>query len=265
LIYGVQAAKDVKISNVARSLQEKIKLIKTEERLCRNLADKDFSEHINTQIIRLGDDKITDEMVIAIDPGDIMKPYAKAMENLCGIYDGSQGEGATGYYLCQVTAANLEHNKVVPLYCEAFSSKEKGYVSITEKIKDAINKVIQNTGTVGVWAIDRGGDCNEIIEHFTNNELKFVIRLKLNRWLVTKNKNGGVVPVQADRLENHASISCKAQITKIEDGKESVINISFGITKVALYDKPDEWMDECSYYKRIWAASNDIAHQQRTG
>jgi hypothetical protein len=150
LIYGVQAAKDVKISNVARSLQEKIKLIKTEERLCRNLADKDFSEHINTQIIRLGDDKITDEMVIAIDPGDIMKPYAKAMENLCGIYDGSQGEGATGYYLCQVTAANLEHNKVVPLYCEAFSSKEKGYVSITEKIKDAINKVIQNTGTVGV-------------------------------------------------------------------------------------------------------------------
>jgi hypothetical protein len=49
-----------------------------------------------------------------------------------------------------------------------------------------------------------------------------------------------VVPVQADRLENHASISCKAQITKIEDGKESVINISFGITKVALYDKPDE-------------------------
>lgn len=243
LIYGVQAAKDVKISNVARSLQENIKLIKTEERLCRNLADKDFSEHINAQIIRLGDDKITDEMVIAIDPGDIMKPYAKAMENLCGIYDGSEGEGATGYHLCQVTAANLEHNKVVPLYCEAFSTMEKDYVSITEKIKDAINKVITNTGTAGVWAIDRGGDCNDIIEHFTNNKLQFVTRLKLNRWLVTKNKNGGVVPVQAERLEKHASIPYKAQITKIEDGKESVINISFGITKVALFDKPDEWMN----------------------
>jgi hypothetical protein len=110
MIYGVQAAKDIKISNVASSLQEDIKLIKTEERLCRNLAAEDFSDHINEHIIRLGDDKITDDMVLAIDPGDIMKPYAKSMENLCGIYDGSQHREATGYHLCQVTAANLEHN-----------------------------------------------------------------------------------------------------------------------------------------------------------
>lgn len=70
LIYGIQACKDIKISNIARSLQEDIKLIKTEDRLCRNLAAEDFSNHINEQIIRLGDDKITDEMVIAIDLSD---------------------------------------------------------------------------------------------------------------------------------------------------------------------------------------------------
>ena len=56
-------------------------------------------------------------MVTAIDVGNTMKPYAKVMENLCGIYDGSTGNGATGYHLCQVTVANLEYNKVVPLYC----------------------------------------------------------------------------------------------------------------------------------------------------
>lgn len=243
LVYGIQASKDIKISNVARSLKEDIKLIKTEERLCRNLAAEDFSEHINQQIIRLGDDKITDEMVIAVDPGDIMKPYAKVMEKLCGVYDGSAGVGAQGYHLCQVTAANLEHNKIVPLYCEAYSSLENNYVSGTEKIKEAINKVIAKTGTAGIWAIDRQGDCNEIIEHFTANKLKFVTRLKLNRWLLTKNKNGGIVPVQADRLEIHASLNYKAQITKIEDGKETVINITFGIKKVALHDKPNEWFN----------------------
>lgn len=243
MIYGVQAAKDIKISNVARSLQEDIKLIKTEERLCRNLAAEDFSDHINEQIIRLGDDKITDDMVLAIDPGDIMKPYAKSMENLCGIYDGSQHHEATGYHLCQVTAANLEHNKIVPLYCEAFSSKEKDYVSSTEKIKEAISKVTEKIGTTGVWAIDRQGDCNEIIEHFVAEKLTFVTRLKLNRWLLTRNKNGGIVPVQADRLGVHASTPYSAQITKIEDGKETVINLIFGIAKVALYDTPDVWMN----------------------
>lgn len=242
LIYGIQASKDVKISNVSRALQEEIPLIKTEDRLCRNLADEDFSEHINDVIIRLGDDKITGEMVIAIDPGDIMKPYAKSMEKLCGIYDGSQGRPAKGYHLCQVTAANLEHNKIVPLYCEAYSSEEKDYISTTEKIKTAINKVIQRTGTQGVWTIDRQGDCNDIIEYFIANTLQFVTRLKLNRWLVTHNKRGGRICVQAERLERFMRLNHTAQITKIDDGKETVINIEFGITKVALQDLPADWL-----------------------
>ena len=86
-----------------------------------------------------------------------------------------------GYHLCQVTAANLEHNKVVPLYCEAYSSEEKGYISSADKVIKIINKVTKYTGVKGVWAIDRMGDNNEIIEHFTSKELQFVIRLKLNR------------------------------------------------------------------------------------
>ncbi len=243
MIYGIQASKDVKISNVARSLQEDIALIKTEDRLCPNLSAGDFSSHINEQIIRLGDDKITEEMVIAIDPGDIMKPYAKATEHLCGIWDGDKHEGAQGYHLCQVTAAKLEHNKIVPLYCEAFSDKEDGYKGITDRIITIINKVRQRTGTAGVWAIDRQGDCNEIIRYFWDSGLKFVTRFKLNRWLLTPNKNGGIVPVQAERLDRHMNLDCKAQITKIEDGKQTVLNITFGIQKIALYDEPGKWFN----------------------
>ena len=176
MLYGIQASQYVKLSNIGRSLKEDIPLIKTEDRLSRNLSKEDFSDHINTTIIRLADDKITDDMVISIDPGDIMKPYAKAMENLCGVWDGSEAEGAQGYHLCQVTAANLEHNKIVPLYCEAYSSKEEGYVSSIEKVKAVISKVIKKTGTHGVWAIDRMGDCDDIINHFASNELRFVTR-----------------------------------------------------------------------------------------
>jgi hypothetical protein len=240
MLYGIQASQDVKLSNIGRSLQEDVALIKTEDRLSRNLSKEDFSDHINQQIIRLADDKITDDMVISIDPGDIMKPYAKVMENLCGVWDGSEGEAAKGYHLCQVTAANLEHNKIVPLYCQAYSSKEKDYVSSTEKVKSVISKVIEKTGTNGVWAIDRMGDCEDIINHFTGNTLRFVTRLKLDRWLNTINKNGGKICVQAERLERHMNLNHKAQITKIEDGKETVINITFGITKIALPNNPKQ-------------------------
>ncbi len=75
-IYGIQAAKDIKLSNVSRSLNEPIPLIKTENRLSRNLDDRDFTEEINHEICRLGSGKVLDDMVITIDPGDIRKKHA---------------------------------------------------------------------------------------------------------------------------------------------------------------------------------------------
>jgi hypothetical protein len=53
MIYGIQASKDVKLSNIGRSLQESIPLIKTEDRLSRNLASEDISEGLNQEIMRL--------------------------------------------------------------------------------------------------------------------------------------------------------------------------------------------------------------------
>jgi hypothetical protein len=37
MLYGIQASKDVKLSNISRSLNEQIPLIKTEGRLSRNI------------------------------------------------------------------------------------------------------------------------------------------------------------------------------------------------------------------------------------
>ena len=83
MIYGIQAGKDIKLSSVVRALKEPIAFIKTEDRLSCNLDDEDFTAEINNQICRLGSTKVSDDMVIAIDPGDIRKKYASKMEYLC--------------------------------------------------------------------------------------------------------------------------------------------------------------------------------------
>src|SRR5574340_797181 len=101
MIYGIQAAKDVKLSNITRSLNEPQALIKTEDRLSRNLDDRDFTEAINHQICRLGSKNVLDDMVIAIDPGDIRKKHASKMECLCKIHDGSEHEIGDGYWLAK--------------------------------------------------------------------------------------------------------------------------------------------------------------------
>lgn len=239
MIYGIQASKDVKLSNISRSLNEDIPLIKTEDRLSRNLASRDISQQLNNEILRLATNKIDDTMVIAIDPGDIMKPYAKEMEKLCNIYDGSRKANARGYHLCQVTGANLAHDRIVPLYCEAYSSEDPTYPGSSEKIIEIVKKVKSKIGLKGTWAIDRQGDDIDIIRGFVNEGLDFVVRLKMNRYLhFGQNRNR---QVKAERLHKHVRTPYKAHIYISKDGKEEFLSLEYGATTVALPDYPDDW------------------------
>jgi hypothetical protein len=239
LVYGIQASKDVKLSNISRALKETIPLIKTEDRLSRNLGSEDLTEEINNQLMRLGDDKIDDTMVIAIDPGDLMKPYAKAMENLCKIYDGSEHEPASGYHMCQVTAANIAHDKIVPLYCEAYSSEADDYPGKTEKLIEIIKKVKERIGSKGTWAIDREGDDIDLIRFFTDEHLEFVARLTKKRYL----HFGGnkFRQVKAERIHHHVPLNFTANICITHEGKEEDLQLKYGAVTVALPEYPDQW------------------------
>lgn len=53
MLFSIQASKDVKLSNISRTLKEEQSLIKTEDRLSRNLGDEDFTDAINEEIMRL--------------------------------------------------------------------------------------------------------------------------------------------------------------------------------------------------------------------
>jgi hypothetical protein len=129
MLYGIQATKDVKLSNIRRSLHEEQALLRAEDRLSRNLDDVEFTERLNEEICRLGANKVLDDMVIALDPGDIRKGHARRMEYLCRIHDGSEHELGDGYWLCKAVAADVEHTQVIPLYCEAHSQEAEGFTS----------------------------------------------------------------------------------------------------------------------------------------
>ena len=79
-----------------------------------------------------------------------------------------------------------------------------------------------------------GGAFVALSDCFLDNGLDFVTRLKLNRWLIVHNKNGGEVPVKTANLEKHMKLNFRAQITKIDNGKEKLLNLKFGIKKVQL-------------------------------
>ncbi len=230
MLYGIQKAKDIKLSEISRALCEDIPLIKTENRLSRNLMNFDLSEHINNELCRLSSGKLNNDDVIAIDPGDISKPYAKEMEHLCGIWDGSHQQGSKGYHLCQIVIANTEHTKVVPCYSHLWSSKEENYQDKRAEIFKAIDTLTKYVGNKGIWAIDREGDDNNIIKKFIDDEKTFVTRLKYNRLILYKKSF-----VTMQQFTKTIETPHRAKIISYDDSKkEKEVAIEYGAEKIQL-------------------------------
>jgi len=229
LIYGIQAAKDIKLSCVSRSLNEPIPLIKTENRLSRNLDDRDFTEEINHEVCRLGSKRVLDDMVIAIDPGDIRKKHASRMECLCKIHDGSEHEIGDGYWLAKAVAADIEHKKVIPLYLEAYSQEAQDFKSENDQLFKVIDTVGASIGTKGIYAIDRGGDRGMLYDKFLEQKKRFVIRLQKNRDLIHKG-----IKKNCAGLAGALPCPYETVIIKYEDGKEQKTTICYNALSVKL-------------------------------
>ena len=234
MIYGIQAGKDIKLSSITRSLNESIPLIKTEDRLSRNLDDQDFTGEINDQICRLGSEKVLDDMVVAIDPGDIRKRHASRMECLCKIHDGSEHEIGDGYWLAKAVAADIEHKKVVPLYLEAYSQKAKDFKSENDQLFKVIDTVGLYLGGKGIYAIDRGGDRGKLYDKFLEKgkEKRFVIRLAETRDLIHKG-----VKKNCRLLASVLPCPYETVIIKYEEGKEEKTTVSYNALPVRLPGK----------------------------
>jgi len=230
MLYGSQASKDVKLSNISRTLKEEQELIKTEDRLSRNLDDEDFTEAINEEMMRLGARKVTKEMVIAIDPGDLRKKYAKKMEFLGKVRDGSEHEIGDGYWLCKAVATDIESRQVIPLYCEAYSLLAEGVKSENSQILKLIDVMFRHLQDRGIHAIDRGGDRGVLYKKYLaeTKPKRFVIRL-VNRTLIHHGKGRNCC-----ELAKVLPTPYKTALIIYEEGKERKKTVHYNAVPVKL-------------------------------
>jgi hypothetical protein len=230
MLYGIQASKDVKLSNISRTLKEEQPLIKTEDRLSRNLDDEDFTDSINEEICRLGAAKVTDDMVIAIDPGDIRKRYAKKMEFLGRVRDGSEKEIGEGYPLCKAVATDIESKKVIPLYCEAYSFLAEDVKSENNQLSKMIDLIFEHIGDRGIHAMDRGGDRGVLYKRYLGQEKakRFVIRL-VDRDLIHQGRRRNCCD-----LAKALPTPYQTALIVYEEGKEKKRTLHYNVISVKL-------------------------------
>jgi len=77
------------VSSIARSLKEEIPLIKTEDRLSRNLKAAGLEAELSARLAAMAGSRVEANTVLCLDLSDIRKEYARKMEYLAPIHDGS--------------------------------------------------------------------------------------------------------------------------------------------------------------------------------
>jgi len=178
MLFGILAAKDIKLSNIARSLREEIDLSKTETRLSRNVRVRAVAEQVTAALVQDGALRVKDDTVLAIDISDIAKQYAEKMEYLTTVRDGSaQGKLTKGYWLLGVVGADVQGDRLTPLLMDLYSQDAVDFESENTQLLSAIDRVRLVTKGRGIWAIDRGGDRGRLLDGLLARACRFVVRL----------------------------------------------------------------------------------------
>jgi len=189
MIYGLLTSGSVLICDIAEALQEEIKKINTEERLCRNL-EKELSESIMDNYMELMSQQLGDSPVILVDDSDVIKPYGKKFESMGMVRDGSSKQKTyeKGYMVTEMVGLTQKQNQPVSLFSHMHSSVEKDYKStnaVTYAGLDGMIRVLEKRAT---FVFDRGYDMNDLFKFMYKKEQDFVIRIKENRKLWYKGK-----------------------------------------------------------------------------
>ena len=234
MVYGIMAEKDVKLSSVVRALREKASPKKVEDRLSRMLSSSGLEAGLHGVIAAEGAKKVRRGTLVILDPSDVQKPYAKKIEYLAKVWDGSKGDVGDnlGFWGCMAVACESGGRRPIPLHFRLWSTDSPGFVSENEEVKAIVDEITRHTNRRGIFVYDRGGDNIEFYRHFLGKGLDFIVRLK-ERHVRSWKRN-----VMCGELAWECRMRYREVVTFDHHGEEKRVTIEFGVVPVRLPDIP---------------------------
>ena len=202
--YGLAKGGSCLISEVARALDEKIKLGYTIERLCDNLGQlyPEEKEQIWKNYLNEVEKNIDKENAIALfDDSDINKEYSRKLEDLDRVIDASSPDKriVNGYHVCEATMLTKNEKQPISVYSKIYSCKSQNFRSKNDYTLESIKAVEELVGEQFIGIFDRGYDDNKIFQYMSKGKRKFVVRLNDKRTLLFKGKKKSVEEVSNTR------------------------------------------------------------------
>ena len=234
MVYGIMVEKDVKLSSIVRALKEKTTPKKVEDRLSRMLSSDGLEAGLHGVIASEGARKVRNDTLIILDPSDVQKPYARKMEYLAKVWDGSKGDVGDnlGFWGCMAVACESGGRRPIPLHFRLWSAASPGFVSENEEVKAIVDEVTRHTKKRGIFVYDRGGDNIEFYRHFLDKGLDFIVRLK-ERYVRSWKRN-----VMCGELAWQCRMLYREVVAFDHHGTEKRVTVEFGVVPVRLPDIP---------------------------
>jgi len=168
------------------------------------------------------------DTLLVIEPTDLLKPFARKMERLAEIRDGSDKEPCL-----MVVAVHRDERQIVPLYQELYSQRAPDFESENLEILRAVETVAAATGERGLGVMDRGGDRQRLLVPLLDSGRRFLIRLRGDRHLLS-----GEEPRTAFELAASCRLPHRETVVRQEPGDEQILPLRFGARAVHLPDRP---------------------------
>jgi len=235
MIYGLMAGGDVKLSSICRACRPRITMKKAGDRLCMHLNDGTIEGKLHKFIANKVASRIKKDTLIIVDPSDIQKPYARQMDFLSKVWDGSKGDVGSnlGYYGCMAVACDNGGRRPIPLHLRFWSPDAPGFTSENDELENVFGTIIEACRRRGIFIYDRGGDNIEFFRYFLEKKVDFVVRLKSRYVFSWKRK------MSCDELASQCQLKYTDVITFDSHGKESKVELRYGVVPVRLPDLPD--------------------------
>jgi hypothetical protein len=115
--------------------------------------------------------------LIIVDDSDIEKPYARKMQGLKKVHNGSKATQSMGYLLMDIIACLESENgyKLLPISSNLVST-DLEVDSAKQLLQDRLVEINIKSKGKGIFVFDRGYDDRELIGFLVDNGMSFILR-----------------------------------------------------------------------------------------
>lgn len=184
MIPGLVISGHVHLSKIARAIYAgDTRIHAVEKSLSRHLGSEHWDmSPVDDFLLQRSAALVQDDTLIVADLTDLSKPWAKKLDGLGRVHDGSDPQsGIKPGYMVLEAYVRVGKWQLFPLKLELLKTYSGAPTSENAEILQYVRTVHDATGGKGTWVWDRGADRDKLMIPWLHQDVAFVIRQRGDR------------------------------------------------------------------------------------